>query len=112
MKRAGCKNEQITFIFDESNVLGVAFLERMNALLASGEIPGLFKGEEFTNLVHQYKEFSGETRGIETDEEIYANFTRNVQRNLHVVFTMNPANQDFKNRSASSPALFNRCVID
>jgi dynein heavy chain 1 len=25
---------------------------------------------------------------------------------------MNPANPDFSNRSASSPALFNRCVID
>ena len=25
---------------------------------------------------------------------------------------MNPANPDFKNRTASSPAIFNRCVID
>jgi dynein heavy chain 1 len=32
--------------------------------------------------------------------------------NLHVVFTMNPSNDDFDNRSATSPALFNRCVID
>jgi dynein heavy chain 1 len=31
---------------------------------------------------------------------------------LHVVFTMNPANPDFSNRTASSPAIFNRCVID
>lgn len=35
-----------------------------------------------------------------------------MQRNLHVVFTMNPSNPDFSNRTASSPALFNRCVID
>ena len=34
---------------------------------------------------------------------------RNVQRNLHVVFTMNPANADFGERAATSPALFNRC---
>ena len=25
---------------------------------------------------------------------------------------MNPANPDYSNRSASSPAIFNRCVID
>ncbi len=31
---------------------------------------------------------------------------------MHVVFTMNPANPDFSNRAASSPAIFNRCVID
>ena len=56
MKRAGCKMEKITFIFDESNVLSVAFLERMNALLASGEVPGLFEGEEYISLINQYKE--------------------------------------------------------
>lgn len=56
MKRSGCKQEKITFIFDESNVLGVAFLERMNALLASGEVPGLFEGEEYLALINMYKE--------------------------------------------------------
>ena len=111
MKRAGCKEEKITFIFDESNILGVAFLERMNALLASGEVPGLFEGEEYMSLINQYKEHQGNKK-VETEEEIYHNFTKNVQRNLHVVFTMNPANPDFSNRAASSPAIFNRCVID
>ena len=38
MKRAGVKLERICFIFDESNVLSPAFLEKMNALLASGEV--------------------------------------------------------------------------
>jgi dynein heavy chain 1 len=51
MKRAGVKGEKITFIFDESNVLSPAFLEKMNALLASGEIPGLFEGEEYMSLM-------------------------------------------------------------
>ena len=51
MRRAGCKSEKICFIFDESNVLGPAFLERMNALLAAGEVPGLFDGEEYTTLI-------------------------------------------------------------
>jgi dynein heavy chain 1 len=111
MKRSGCKMEKICFIFDESNVLGVAFLERMNALLASGEVPGLFEGEEYAQLIHQYKEHNPKDKN-KNDEEIYANFTKFVQRNLHVVFTMNPANPDFSNRTASSPAIFNRCVID
>ena len=52
MKRAGCKGEKICFIFDESNVLSPAFLERMNALLASGEVPGLYEGEEYMSLIN------------------------------------------------------------
>lgn len=113
MKRAGCKGERICFIFDESNVLSTAFLERMNALLASGEVPGLFDGEEYMSLMNQCKEAAQrEGKLMDTEEELYRNFIYNVQRNLHVVFTMNPANPDFSNRTASSPALFNRCVID
>lgn len=113
MKRAGCKHEKICFIFDESNVLSAAFLERMNALLASGEVPGLFDGEEYMALINSCKEAAQkEGKIIDTEEELYKHFTMNVQRNLHVVFTMNPSNPDFSNRTASSPALFNRCVID
>lgn len=113
MKRAGCKQEKICFIFDESNVLSTAFLERMNALLASGEVPGLFDGEDYMALIHQCKEAAlRDGKIIDTEEELYKHFIFNVQRNLHVVFTMNPANPDFSNRTASSPALFNRCVID
>jgi len=52
MKRAGCRGEKICFIFDESNILSSAFLERMNALLASGEIPGLFDGEDYMTLIN------------------------------------------------------------
>lgn len=44
LRRSGCKNEKIAFILDESNVLESGFLERMNTLLANGEVPGLFEG--------------------------------------------------------------------
>ena len=113
MKRAGCKGEKICFIFDESNVLGPAFLERMNALLASGEVPGLFEGDEYISLLNMAREhILKEIKGVDTEEEIYKAFIKGVQRNLHVVFTMNPLSPDFSNRAASSPALYNRCVID
>lgn len=113
MKRAGCKGEKICFIFDESNVLGPAFLERMNALLASGEVPGLFDGEDYISLISTAKEcFLKENKVLDSEEEIYKQFIKGVQRNLHVVFTMNPLSPDFSNRAASSPALYNRCVID
>ena len=35
-----------------------------------------------------------------------------VMRNLHVVFTMNPSSEGLKDRAATSPALFNRCVLN
>lgn len=35
-----------------------------------------------------------------------------VMRNLHVVFTMNPSANGLRDRASTSPALFNRCVLD
>lgn len=79
MKRAGVKGEKITFIFDESNVLSPAFLEKMNALLASGEIPGLFEGEEYMTLIAQCKEAAvKDNKIVDTEEQIYRNFIKNV----------------------------------
>ena len=38
LRRSGCRNEKICFILDESNVMDSGFLERMNTLLANGEV--------------------------------------------------------------------------
>jgi len=113
MKRSGCADEKICFIFDESNVLESSFLERMNTLLASGEVPGLFEGDEYVALMHQCKEaVTNKGLMLDTEEEMFKWFTSQVRKNLHIVFTMNPASPDFHNRAATSPALFNRCVLD
>lgn len=47
LRRSGCRNEKICFIMDESNLLDSGFLERINTLLANGEVPGLFEGDLF-----------------------------------------------------------------
>ncbi|WVQ81477.1 hypothetical protein IAT38_003601 [Cryptococcus sp. DSM 104549] len=113
LRRAGCKGEKICFIMDESNVLDSGFLERMNTLLANAEVPGLFEGDEHAALMTACKEGS-QRDGLMLDshEELYRWFTQQVARNLHVVFTMNPPANGLASRAATSPALFNRCVLD
>jgi len=113
LRRSGCKDEKICFILDESNVMDSGFLERMNTLLANGEVPGLFEGDEHTTLMTQCKE-GAQRQGLmlDTNEELYKWFTNQVMKNLHVVFTMNPSTDGLKDRAATSPALFNRCVLN
>ncbi|KAG0004346.1 hypothetical protein BGZ79_009578 [Entomortierella chlamydospora] len=113
LRRAGCKGEKVCFILDESNVLDSGFLERMNTLLANAEVPGLFEGDEYSSLMTQCKE--GAQRDglmLDSSEELYKWFTQQVMKNLHVVFTMNPPEGGLASRAATSPALFNRCVLD
>ena len=113
MRRVGIEGEKVCFILDESNTLSSGFLEAMNALLASGEVPGLFEGDEYTALLSACKDSVAHDGVIaESEDELWRRFTGLVQRNLHVIFTMNPSGGEWKGRSTTSPALFNRCVVD
>jgi dynein heavy chain 1 len=113
LRRAGCKGEKICFIMDESNVLDSGFLERMNTLLANAEVPGLFEGDELAALMTACKE-GAQRQGLllDSQEELYKWFTQQIIKNLHVVFTMNPPEDGLSSKAATSPALFNRCVLN
>ncbi|CAG8238014.1 unnamed protein product [Penicillium salamii] len=113
LRRAGCKGEKICFVMDESNVLDSGFLERMNTLLANAEVPGLFEGDEFSSLMTACKE-GAQRQGLllDSQEELYKWFTQQIVKNLHVVFTMNPPEEGLSSKAATSPALFNRCVLN
>ncbi|OQO06011.1 Dynein heavy chain, cytoplasmic, partial [Rachicladosporium sp. CCFEE 5018] len=113
LRRCGCKGEKICFIMDEANVLDSGFLERMNTLLANGEVPGLFEGDEYATLMTACKE-GAQRQGLllDSQEELYKWFTQQIVRNLHVVFTMNPPTEGLSSKAATSPALFNRCVLN
>lgn len=113
LRRCGCRGEKLCFIMDESNVLDSAFLERMNTLLANAEVPGLFEGDEFSTLMTACKE-GAQRQGLllDSQEELYKWFTQQIVKNLHVVFTMNPPEDGLSSRAATSPALFNRCVLN
>ncbi|ORY16897.1 dynein heavy chain [Clohesyomyces aquaticus] len=113
LRRCGCKGEKICFIMDESNVLDSGFLERMNTLLANAEVPGLFEGDEYTALMTAIKE-GAQRQGtiLDSQEELYKWFTDQIVKNLHVVFTMNPPEEGLSSKAATSPALFNRCVLN
>ncbi|KAH8593491.1 cytoplasmic dynein-like protein 1 heavy chain 1 [Bisporella sp. PMI_857] len=113
LRRSGCKGEKICFIMDEANVLDSGFLERMNTLLANAEVPGLFEGDELASLMTACKE-GAQRQGLllDSQEELYKWFTQQIIKNLHVVFTMNPPEGGLSSKAATSPALFNRCVLN
>ncbi|ENH73839.1 Dynein heavy chain, cytoplasmic [Fusarium oxysporum f. sp. cubense race 1] len=49
---------------------------------------------------------------LDSPEELYKWFTQQIVKNLHVVFTMNPPEDGLSSKAATSPALFNRCVLN
>ena len=111
MKRAGVDKERLVILLDADGVQS-AFLERMNALLAAGEVPGLWPADDLSRLLTQCRDARrSEGVGGDADDDavVLKWFSSNVRRNLHVVFCL----EDLCSASTTaSPALFNRCVVD
>ncbi|CAN3358695.1 dynein heavy chain, cytoplasmic [Diutina catenulata] len=104
--------EQLCFIIDESSILETSFIERMNTLLANSEVPGLFEGEQYTQLM-QVCLAQSQAQGflLESNEELYGWFSQQISNNLHVIFVISNITASRGKLVISSPALFNRCVL-
>lgn len=110
MKRSGVDKEKLVVLLDADGVKS-SFLERMNALLAAGEVPGLWGADDLSRLLTQCRDARrAESEGTDADDAVVMKwFASNVRRNLHVVFCL----EELGGASATaSPALFNRCVVD
>ena len=46
----GVENKATTFVFNDTQVLEESFLEDINNILSSGEVPNLYKPEEFEEV--------------------------------------------------------------
>ncbi|SSD59863.1 related to Dynein heavy chain, cytoplasmic [Saccharomycodes ludwigii] len=107
------RDERICLVIDQSNILEADFLERMNTLLANSEVPGLFEGHEreklFTEIARKSQEFG---LLLDSDDDLYDWFKTKIAKNLHVIFTINDPFDTGSAALITSPALFNRCVLN
>lgn len=111
--RSAVQNEKICFIIDESTILEDSFLEKMNTLLANAEVPGLFDGDDYDALMDMCLKAS-QNQGLllDSSDEIYNWFVKQISQNFHVVFTMSDPYSNNSKPFISSSALFNRCVVN
>ncbi|XP_046574741.1 LOW QUALITY PROTEIN: dynein axonemal heavy chain 2-like [Haliotis rubra] len=110
--QAGVENKQTLFLFNDTQVVEEGFLEDINNILSSGEVPNLYKPDEFeevrTALADVVKK-----EGIEdTVQSVFAFLVNRVRANLHVVLCMSPVGEAFRNRMRMYPAFVNCTTID
>lgn len=111
--RCTMDGQRVCLIIDESSILESSFLERMNTLLANSDVPDLFQEEQYETLIFSLRQ-KIDSLGLvmNSEQELYDWFVGQISKNLHVVFTIcDPCGIGSTNLT-TSPALFNRCVIN
>eukprot|EP00906_Rhabdomonas_costata_P001229 RCo001932 len=108
LQTAGIANEEVCFVIEDHNLVQPEFIEMLNSLLSSGEVPGLYSPEEQNLLLAPLVE---ECQAEGFFGGAYNLFLNRIQSNVHVVLLFDPEGPDYELRCQSNPAIYTRCGI-
>ncbi|KAG5489970.1 hypothetical protein JKF63_00089 [Porcisia hertigi] len=112
LQRVAFQKKQVLFLFADTQIVHEAMLEDVNNLLNSGEVPNLFLGQEFDDLLNSMRPVCV-AEGLPVDKvTIFARFVRSCRTQLHISLCMSPLGEVFRSRLRMFPALVNCCTVD
>jgi dynein heavy chain len=113
---AGPGGGAVTFILTDAEIKFETFLEAINSMLATGEIPGLFVKEDRDLIPLQQKTVYMKEAGTKGEDPstllLWQYFINRVKDNLHTVLCFSPVGNKFRARAQQFPSLFSQCNID
>jgi dynein heavy chain, axonemal len=112
LMNAGAKNCPTVFLFSDTQIVTETFLEDINNVLNSGEVPNLYESDELERIVSQVRPLAKAAGRLETRDAIIQYYTHLVRENLHIVLCMSPIGAGFRTRCRMFPSLVNCCTID
>ncbi|KAM8945402.1 dynein axonemal heavy chain 14 [Pelodytes ibericus] len=111
-RQTGLLGKSTVFLVTDADLLKGSFLEDINCILNSGEVPDLFDKEEMDGIFVELKAEALEANMSDTPQTMLAFFLQRVRCKLHVVLALSPAGQTFREGCRSNPSLVNCCTID
>ncbi|KAM3616882.1 uncharacterized protein V6R79_025341 [Siganus canaliculatus] len=108
MQLAGLEGKQVVLLLEDYQFVHPSFLEMVNSLLSSGEVPGLYTPEEMEPLLSPLKDAASQDGFI---GPLYNYFSYRIQQNLHIVLIMDCSNSNFTINCESNPAFYRKCSV-
>ncbi|KAM9332808.1 dynein axonemal heavy chain 1-like [Pholidichthys leucotaenia] len=112
MFKAGLENTQITFLFVDTQIKSESFLEDINNILNSGDVPNLYAADEQERILVAMKPVVQDLGLQPTKSNLMAAYIRRVRTNIHTVICMSPIGEVFRARLRQFPSLVTCCTID
>ncbi|XP_076454460.1 dynein axonemal heavy chain 2-like [Babylonia areolata] len=110
--QCGVENRPTVFLFNDTQVVEEVFLEDINNILSSGEVPNLYKPDEFEDIKNTLEDICRKEGVEDNTQAVFAFLINRVRANLHIVLCMSPVGEAFRNRIRMYPAFVNCTTID
>uniref|UniRef100_A0A8C3GR01 Dynein axonemal heavy chain 1 n=1 Tax=Cairina moschata TaxID=8855 RepID=A0A8C3GR01_CAIMO len=112
MMKAGLESLPKTFLFVDTQIKNESFLEDINNLLNSGDVPNIYSPDDQEQIMTAMKPVVRELGQQPTKANLMAAYTGRVRSNIHIVLCMSPIGEVFRARLRQFPSLVNCCTID
>ncbi|XP_005399515.1 PREDICTED: dynein heavy chain 2, axonemal isoform X2 [Chinchilla lanigera] len=111
-RQAGVELKTTSFLFVDTQIADESFLEDINNILSSGEVPNLYKAEEFEEIQTLIIEQARAEQVPESSDSLFTYLIERVRNNLHIVLCLSPVGDPFRNWIRQYPALVNCTTIN
>ncbi|XP_037628190.1 dynein heavy chain 12, axonemal [Sebastes umbrosus] len=114
LKKAGVKGQKTVFLLTDAQIKDEAFLEDVDSVLNTGEVPNLFAVDEKQEIMEAVRPIAqAGNKNLELSPlTLFAFFVARCRENLHIVVAFSPIGDAFRNRLRQFPSLINCCTID
>lgn len=110
----GGAGKTTTFIFTDNSIKEEAFLEDINNILNTGEVPNIFPIDEKVMVQDSVRKIAKEENRCPdgTPAQLFSFFVERCKKNLHIVMCFSPIGDSFRTRVRNFPSLVNCTTID
>ena len=110
--QTGIEGTPTVFLFTDTQIVTESFVEDINNILNSGEVPALFDQQDKDRICADIRPYA-ESMGLSMSKDVlYNTFINRVRDNLHIILCMSPVGEAFRSRCRQFPSLINCCTID
>ncbi|RXM97062.1 Dynein heavy chain 12, axonemal [Acipenser ruthenus] len=110
--RAGVKGQKTVFLITDTQIKEEAFLEDVDSVLSTGEVPNLFAVDEKQEIMECARSLRQAIRAWSSARWPCLPSVTRCKENLHIVVAFSPIGDAFRNRLRQFPSLINCCTID
>ena len=112
LMRAGLENKPSVLLFSDTEGSNELFIEYLNSLLCSGDIPNLYSPQDMDVIANSIRPVV-ENAGLQaTVSNMFAEYIKRVRDNCHFVICMSSVGDLFRCRVRQFPNFINCCTID
>jgi dynein heavy chain, axonemal len=112
LMQAGCENKPTSFLFVDTQIISEQMLEDINNILNGGDVPNLYKTEDFEPIYKVGKTLCMEKNIQVTKMNMFQQYLGRLKSNIHMIIAMSPLGEIFRARIRQFPSLVTCSTID